>query len=56
MPGRHLCFQVAMDAGAGLVPAYCFGENMLFEHSSRESLAFWNWVNRYVKLGAPFPI
>ncbi len=26
------------------------------QHESEQTLNFWRWVNKYVKLGAPFPI
>mmetsp|Transcript_12914 Transcript_12914/g.32538 ORF Transcript_12914/g.32538 Transcript_12914/m.32538 type:complete len:339 (+) Transcript_12914:201-1217(+) len=48
--------KIAMDKGAGLVPIYCFGENQLFTHATQENLTFWRWINKFIKLGAPFPI
>ena len=51
--------KLAIDHDAGLVPVFCFGENSIFAHEPRGGLLgldFWRRVNRYVKLGAPFPI
>ena len=51
--------KLAIEQGAGLVPVFCFGENSIFAHETRGGLFgldFWRAVNRFVKLGAPFPI
>ena len=48
--------KLAMESGAGVVPVYCFGENRLFKHTSKACLGFWRSVNRYLPVGAPFPV
>lgn len=51
--------KLAIEQGAALVPVFCFGENSIFAHEPRGGLFgldFWRAVNRYVKVGAPFPI
>lgn len=54
-PWSHSLFW-QMDQGCGLVPVYAFGENSLFRHEPRWLLKGWKWVNKFLKLGAPFPI
>ena len=51
--------KLAIEQGAGLVPAFCFGENSIYAHERREGLFgldFWRAANRFAKVGAPFPI
>lgn len=48
--------KLAMETGSGVVPVYCFGENRLFKHTYKIILDFWKVVNRYIKIGAPFPV
>lgn len=56
LKNRKGFIKIAMDHGSGVVPCFCFGENSLFMHESEQTLNFWRWVNKFVKLGAPFPI
>ena len=48
--------KLAMETGSGVVPVYCFGENRLFKHTNKTILKCWKGVNRYVPIGAPFPV
>lgn len=45
-----------MDSGAGLVPVFAFGENLLFQHEPTWVMSIWRSLNRFAKVGAPFPI
>lgn len=51
---RRGFLQIAMDECAGVVPVYAFNENQLFKHDPKIVLNFWQWVNKYLKIGVPF--
>jgi len=48
--------KLAMEGGSGVVPCYCFGESDLFHHEGEASLRFWRWLNKFSKVGVPFPV
>jgi len=54
LKNRSGFLRIAMEEGAGVVPVYAFNENQLFKHDPRTVLNFWQWVNKYVKIGVPF--
>eukprot|EP00850_Spirogloea_muscicola_P000686 SM000002S05766 [mRNA] locus=s2:2062972:2065236:- [translate_table: standard] len=46
--------KIAMQENAGVIPIYHFNENELFKHEPLWLLRFWERVNKYINVGAPF--